>query len=297
MKKVSRRSTFSVRSTTKLFFIQCHLQSAILSWYLHFSSISRLQIRRCESTSLKSCNFRPDAKTKHRSTEIIWKKHVETISLAFDEKNLSRPTASGVSAQLCPPPKCLYHNHHRVSRTASVGALSQPDSREPAICHGPAPGVQLRLDRGRAGQTRVWPRRTNGCVRPLGVASSPTSQGRKSRIAREGWCGGKRSTCPYQRTWRGAAKEEAGGCPARARTVSLETRSRHWMPRIDLRALLSKPSSLEKKVPVSGQVSAPYSSTDRTAAALYMRILVVREMDCWRHNGLRFINGQFINGK
>jgi len=58
------------------------------------------------------------------------------------------------------------------------------------------------------------------------------------------------------------------------------------MPRIDLRALLSKPSSLEERVPVSGQVSAPFSSTDRTAA-LYMSVLVVREMDCWRHNGLQ----------
>ena len=34
-------------------------------------------------------------------------------------------------------------------------ALSQPDSREPAIYRGPARGVQLRLDRGRAGQDRV----------------------------------------------------------------------------------------------------------------------------------------------
>jgi len=83
-----------------------------------------------------------------------------------------------------------------------------------------------------------------------------------------------------------SAGSQRGGCPARARTVSFETRSRQWMPRIDLRALLSKPSSLEERVPVRGQVSAPYSSTDRTAA-LYMRILVVRKMDCWHHNGLR----------
>ena len=48
--------------------------------------------------------------------------------------------------------------------------------------------------------------------------------GSKSRIAREGWCGGMRSTCPYQRTRRREAREEAGGCPARVRTVSLETR-------------------------------------------------------------------------
>jgi len=58
------------------------------------------------------------------------------------------------------------------------------------------------------------------------------------------------------------------------------------MPSIDLRALLSKPSSLEESVPVRVQLSVPYSSTDRTAA-LHMHILVVREMDCWRHNGLR----------
>ena len=118
----------------------------------------------------------------------------------------------------------------------------------------------------------------------------PNEPGSKSRIAREGWCGCKRSTCPYQRTRRRAAKEEAGGCPARARTVSLETRSRQWMPRINLRAILSNPSSLEERVPVRGQVSAPYSNTDRTAA-LYMRILVVREIDCWRHNGLWSHNG------
>jgi len=114
----------------------------------------------------------------------------------------------------------------------------------------------------------------------------PNEPGSKCRIAREGWCGGKRSTCPYQRTRPWAAKEEPGGCPAKARTVSLETRSRQWMPGIDRRAVLSKPSSLKERVQVRSQVSAPYSSTDR-AAALYMRILVVREMDCWRHNGLR----------
>ena len=85
-----------------------------------------------------------------------------------------------------------------------------------------------------------------------------------------------------------AAGSQRGGCPASARTVSLETRSRQWMPRIDLRALLSKLSSLEERVPVSGQVSASFSSTDRTGA-LYMRSLVVREMDCWRHNGLRSV--------
>ena len=51
----------------------------------------------------------------------------------------------------------------------------------------------------------------------------PNEPGSKSRIAREAWCGGMRSTCPYQRTRRGAAKEVAGGCPARALTVSLET--------------------------------------------------------------------------
>jgi len=37
----------------------------------------------------------------------------------------------------------------------------------------------------------------------------PNEPGSKSRIAREGWCGGMRSTCPYQRTRRRAAKEEA----------------------------------------------------------------------------------------
>jgi len=47
-----------------------------------------------------------------------------------------------------------------------------------------------------------------------------------------------------------------------------------------------KAVKLGERVPVSKQVSASYSSTDRTAA-LYMRILVVREMDCWRHNVLR----------
>ena len=40
--------------------------------------------------------------------------------------------------------------------------------------------------------------------------------GSKSSIAWEGWCGGMRSTCPYLRTRRRAAKEEAGICPARA---------------------------------------------------------------------------------
>jgi len=44
--------------------------------------------------------------------------------------------------------------------------------------------------------------------------------------------------------------------------------------------------SLEERVPVRGQVSAPYSSADRTAA-LHVRILVVREMVWWRHYGLR----------
>jgi len=43
----------------------------------------------------------------------------------------------------------------RAQRPSARRALSQPDSREPAIYHGPARGVQLGLDRGRAGQDRV----------------------------------------------------------------------------------------------------------------------------------------------
>jgi len=43
----------------------------------------------------------------------------------------------------------------RARRPSARCALSQPDSREPAIYHGPSRGVQLRLDRGRAGQDRV----------------------------------------------------------------------------------------------------------------------------------------------
>ena len=39
----------------------------------------------------------------------------------------------------------------RARRPSACRALSQPDSREPAIYHGPARGVQLRLDRGRTG--------------------------------------------------------------------------------------------------------------------------------------------------
>jgi len=39
----------------------------------------------------------------------------------------------------------------------------------------------------------------------------PNEPGSKSRIAREGWCGGMRSTCLYQRTRRRAAKEEEAG--------------------------------------------------------------------------------------
>jgi len=40
-KKVSWRSTFSIRSITKYFFVQCHLQSAISCWCLHFPNICR----------------------------------------------------------------------------------------------------------------------------------------------------------------------------------------------------------------------------------------------------------------
>jgi len=41
---------------------------------LTFNAYLGYEIHRCESISLKSWNFRPDAKIKHRSTEIIWKK-------------------------------------------------------------------------------------------------------------------------------------------------------------------------------------------------------------------------------
>ena len=43
----------------------------------------------------------------------------------------------------------------RAQRLSARCALSQPYSQEPAIYHGPARGVQLRLGRGRAGQDRV----------------------------------------------------------------------------------------------------------------------------------------------
>ena len=83
------------------------------------------------------------------------------------------------------PVKCLWKNAFwlylwiivvsRARRPSARHALSQSDSRELAIYHGPARGVQLRLDRGRAGLDRVWPLRTNGFMGPLGVASSRTS--------------------------------------------------------------------------------------------------------------------------
>ena len=179
-------------------------------------------------------------------------------------------------------------NHHRVSCTAPVSASCVEPTRFTRARH-----LSRSCARGSvaAGPRPSWLRSrlttSNQRVReaPRG-RFQPNEPRSKSRIAREEWSGGKRSTCPYQRTRRRAAKEESGACPARAHTVSLETRSRQWMPRIDLRALLSKPSSLKERVPVRGQVSAPYSSTDRTAA-LYMRILEVREMDFRRHNGLR----------
>jgi len=43
----------------------------------------------------------------------------------------------------------------RAWRPPARRVLSQPDSRQPAIYHGPARGVQLWLDRGRAGQDCV----------------------------------------------------------------------------------------------------------------------------------------------
>jgi len=79
LKKVSWRSMFSVRSITKYF-----LFNAIYSLLFHvniftFQAYLGYEIRRCESISLKSWNFRPDAKTEHGSTEIIWKKRNEII--------------------------------------------------------------------------------------------------------------------------------------------------------------------------------------------------------------------------
>ena len=50
----------------------------------------------------------------------------------------------------------------RAQRPSARCAMSQPYSQEPAVYHGLARGVQLRLGRGRAGQDRVWPRQANG---------------------------------------------------------------------------------------------------------------------------------------
>ena len=78
MKKDSWRSTYSVRSITRYFF------NVIYSLLFHvdiltFHAYLGYEIGRCESVSLKSWNFRPDAERKHRSTEIIWKKRKEMI--------------------------------------------------------------------------------------------------------------------------------------------------------------------------------------------------------------------------
>jgi len=40
-----------------------------------FQAYLGYKIRRCEWISLKSWNFRPDTKLKHRSTELIWNRH------------------------------------------------------------------------------------------------------------------------------------------------------------------------------------------------------------------------------
>ena len=80
----------------------------------------------------------------------------------------------------------------RARRSSARRAWSQPDSREPAIHHGSARGVQLRLDRGPAGQDLTTSiQRVRGTPRGR---FQPNEPGSKSRIAREGWCGGKRST-------------------------------------------------------------------------------------------------------
>jgi len=131
----------------------------------------------------------------------------------------------------------------RARRPSVRRALSQSDSREPAIYHVLREGFNcgwIEAELVKIAIDHVEP------AGAWGARFQPNESGSKSRIAREGWCGGKRNTCPYQRTRRRAAKEEAGGCPARARTVLLETRSRQRMSRMNLRALLSKPSSLER---------------------------------------------------
>ena len=112
------------------------------------------------------------------------------------------------------------HRHHRVScveptRFTRARHLSRSRARG-SIAAGSRPS----WSRSRLTTSN---QRFHGAPRGGFQPNEPCS---KSRISRERWCGGRRSACPYQRTRRRAAKKEAGGCPARARTISLETRSR-----------------------------------------------------------------------
>jgi len=104
-------------------------------------------------------------------------------------------------------------HHHLVSCTAPVDALCGEPTRLTRVRH-----LSRSCTRGSiaAGSRPSWSRSRltilNQQVRgaPQG-RFQPNKPGLKSRIAREIWCGGKRSTCPYQRTRRRATKEEPRG--------------------------------------------------------------------------------------
>jgi len=80
------------------------LFTAIYSLLFHvdifsFQAYLGHKIGRCVWIALKSWNFRPDAKMKHTSTEIIWKKRNEMINPVCTQVSLAKKVRGWLTKQ------------------------------------------------------------------------------------------------------------------------------------------------------------------------------------------------------
>ena len=149
---------------------------------------------------MKKCRFSGSTRNSHKPSTLHF-----LIWCGFSALLFSLRWSAGNALLLlsyCLYPKGLNkpagkHHHHRVSCTAPVGALCVEPTRFTSARH-----LSRSCARGSiaAGSRPSWSRSrlTTSNQRVRGAPRGhfqPKEPGSKSRIAREGWCGGRRSTC------------------------------------------------------------------------------------------------------